>query len=200
MWSWDPDTFGSVNPNVNPSGFGTFNYNLRFPGQYFLAETGLNYNYFRTYDPQMGRHIESDPIGLKGGSYSAYVYANANPISNFDPTGLASAADEARAMGLTSPPPPDCPRCQGSDRWSYTPPAPCASGDAMCGIAMQAAGISGPYYSTTHVVSRKCMMTAGLLVPRPGDFDRLKTISARSAVILGAKEARCCERLRGYDE
>jgi hypothetical protein len=28
----------------------------------------------------------------------------------------------------------------------------------MCGIAMQSAGIPGPYYSTTHVVSRKCVL------------------------------------------
>ena len=126
--------------------------------------TGLYYNHRRDYDPQTGRYIESDPIGLNGGGFSTYVYANANPISNSDPTGLASAADEARAMGLTSPTSPDCPRCQGADRWSYTPSAVCASDDAMCGIAMQAAGIPGPYYSTTHVVSRKCVLSAGLLV------------------------------------
>jgi hypothetical protein len=51
MWRWDPDTFGSVAPNGNPSGLGTFTYNLRFPGQYYQAETGLHYNYFRDYDP-----------------------------------------------------------------------------------------------------------------------------------------------------
>jgi RHS repeat-associated protein len=52
------------------------------------AETQLNYNYFRDYDPQTGRYIESDPIGLRGGNYSTYGYANANPISDSDPFGL----------------------------------------------------------------------------------------------------------------
>jgi RHS repeat-associated protein len=89
MWRWDPDTFGSLPPNTNPSGLGTFTYNLRFPGQYSLNESGLYYNYFRTYDPQMGRYLESDPIGLGGGSPSTYAFAGANPISRSDPEGLA---------------------------------------------------------------------------------------------------------------
>jgi RHS repeat-associated protein len=42
--------------------------NLRFPGQYFDAETGLHYNYFRDYEPGVGRYIESDPVGLAAGS------------------------------------------------------------------------------------------------------------------------------------
>jgi RHS repeat-associated protein len=88
MWRWDPDTFGSVAPNTNPAGLGAFNYNLRSPGQYSLNESGLYYNYFRTYDPQTGRYLESDPIGLAGGNYSTYGYAGANPISRKDPRGL----------------------------------------------------------------------------------------------------------------
>jgi RHS repeat-associated protein len=47
----------------------------------------LYYNYFRDYDPQMGRYIESDPIGLKAG-VNPYGYATANPISQSDPLGL----------------------------------------------------------------------------------------------------------------
>jgi uncharacterized protein RhaS with RHS repeats len=49
-------------------------------------------NYFRDYDPQTGRYIESDPIGLKGGGYSTYVYAVDDPILYTDPTGLAVAS------------------------------------------------------------------------------------------------------------
>ena len=87
MWRWDPDTFGSVAPNTNPAGLGAFTYNLRFPGQYALSESGLNYNYFRTYDPQMGRYLESDPVGLMGGA-NTYGYVRARPTNLADPTGL----------------------------------------------------------------------------------------------------------------
>lgn len=87
VWRWDSDPFGTTQPNQNPAGLGTFVYNLRFPGQYYQAESGLHYNSLRTYDPQTGRYLESDPIGLAGG-INTYSYANSNPISNKDPLGL----------------------------------------------------------------------------------------------------------------
>jgi len=86
VWRWDQDPFGTAVPNQNPAGLGVFVYSLRFPGQYYDAETGFSYNYHRDYDPGTGRYIESDPLGLRGG-INTYAYVGGNPVSNIDPTG-----------------------------------------------------------------------------------------------------------------
>ncbi|MDM5177190.1 type IV secretion protein Rhs, partial [Massilia sp. DJPM01] len=65
VWRWDNgDPFGLTPPNENPSGVGAFTFNMRMPGQYYDRNTNLFYNYHRDYDPQTGRYIQSDPIGL----------------------------------------------------------------------------------------------------------------------------------------
>lgn len=61
--------------------------NLRFPGQYFDAETGTHYNYFRDYDPQTGRYLTADPLGLAGG-VNSYGYVGGDPLRYVDPWGL----------------------------------------------------------------------------------------------------------------
>ncbi|WP_175597049.1 RHS repeat protein [Peristeroidobacter soli] len=86
-WRWDADPFGGGTVSNNPSGVGVFNFDLRFPGQIAMAETGLNYNYLRDYDPNTGRYIQSDPIGLRAG-INTYAYVSANPISLIDRFGL----------------------------------------------------------------------------------------------------------------
>jgi uncharacterized protein RhaS with RHS repeats len=55
-------------------------------------------NYFRDYDPQTGRYIESVPIGLGGGSYSTYAYVGGNPLSRIDPFGLASCGIDLQQL------------------------------------------------------------------------------------------------------
>jgi len=82
LWKWD--FFGSAFGTNQPSVQGL---NLRFPGQYFDSETGLNYNYRRDYDPSTGRYVESDPVGLRGGP-STYIYVTGNPLRFQDPNGL----------------------------------------------------------------------------------------------------------------
>lgn len=61
--------------------------NLRFPGQYFDSETGFYHNLHRDYDPNIGRYIQHDPIGLSGG-VNSYIYALSNPVVFSDPIGL----------------------------------------------------------------------------------------------------------------
>jgi RHS repeat-associated protein len=61
--------------------------NLRFQGQYYDIETGLHYNTFRFYDPDIGRFTSPDPISLDGGD-NLYAYAP-NPVDWTDPLGWA---------------------------------------------------------------------------------------------------------------
>ncbi|MCW9057982.1 MAG: RHS domain-containing protein [Gammaproteobacteria bacterium] len=93
VWSASHDPFGMAAVDEDPDGDGVkVVLNVRFPGQYFDVETGLHYNYFRTYDPGTGRYLESDPIGLRGG-LNTYAYAEGNPLLFTDPMGLASRID-----------------------------------------------------------------------------------------------------------
>ena len=61
---------------------------IRFQGQSFDTETGLHYNRFRYFDPDLGMFTSRDPIGLMGGS-NVFQYAP-NPTGWIDPFGLAS--------------------------------------------------------------------------------------------------------------
>jgi RHS repeat-associated protein len=80
VWSARYDAYGAASVDLqiatNP---------LRFPGQYFDAETGLHYNLSRYYDPSNGAYISEDPLLVK---LPRYGYADGNPISNFDSLGL----------------------------------------------------------------------------------------------------------------
>jgi len=92
VWEMSQTPFGIATVNEDPDGDGVLvTNNFRFPGQYFDAETGVNYNYHRTYDPATGRYTQSDPIGLEGGM-NTYAYVGGNPLSYADPEGLMAEA------------------------------------------------------------------------------------------------------------
>ncbi|NVD24654.1 RHS domain-containing protein [Desulfuromonas acetoxidans] len=90
VWSAQYAPFGQATINSDVDGDGTeVVCNLRFPGQYFDAESGLHYNWHRYYEPRSGRYITLDPIGLDGG-INLYAYVENNPSNYRDPWGLIS--------------------------------------------------------------------------------------------------------------
>ena len=66
-WRWDStEPFGANADTM--SSLPLLSFNLRFPGQIYDARTGASYNHHRNYSPAMGRYLQSDPVGLAGGS------------------------------------------------------------------------------------------------------------------------------------
>ncbi|WNB75567.1 RHS repeat-associated core domain-containing protein [Methylomonas koyamae] len=82
VWAAQLQPFGLMQTTT-----ATISQNLRFPGQYFDAESGLHYNMARYYSPELGRYLQSDPIGLAGG-INTYTYVRNSPLNRIDPLGL----------------------------------------------------------------------------------------------------------------
>jgi len=95
VWRWEPTPFGLGKPT------GSITLNLRFPGQYFDAETGLNYNWHRYYHPTTGRFLRAEPTGLDFGM-NPFRYALASPVSHFDANGLWASSILTIHQGVTS--------------------------------------------------------------------------------------------------
>jgi RHS repeat-associated protein len=98
----------------------------RFPGQWFQLETGLHYNWHRSYDPSIGRYTQPDPLGFVDGP-SVYGYARGGPQNLVDKDGRAVCTYSVATRKLTCrstnvPPQPD-----------YTsPPGQVKSGHDRC--------------------------------------------------------------------
>jgi RHS repeat-associated protein len=72
VWSWEGRAFGNTAPAQDPDGNGIATIvNLRYPGQYYDAESGLFYNGARYYDPRIGRYIQPDPLSIPEIHYDA---------------------------------------------------------------------------------------------------------------------------------
>ncbi|MDY6994418.1 MAG: RHS repeat-associated core domain-containing protein, partial [Pseudomonadota bacterium] len=89
VWQAQVSPYGTIEVEVGAS----FSMPLRFAGHYYDSETGLHYNRFRYYDPQLGRYMQSDPQGI-GGGLNLYAYAKGNPLRWVDVRGLGCGGDD----------------------------------------------------------------------------------------------------------
>jgi RHS repeat-associated protein len=81
-WKAELDLYGMANVQIAKTACP-----WRWPGQYEDEETGLYYNRFRYYDPEAGRYISPDPLGLRGG-IALYTHVP-DPLIWIDPLGLS---------------------------------------------------------------------------------------------------------------
>ena len=108
VWRARIDPYGTAHVDIGAD----FHQPLRWPGHYFDAETGLHDNRFRTYGPELGRYLQSDPSGTEGG-INLYAYTD-NPLRAVDLRGLAESCPEGT---------PDCPfKKEGGDDKEGTAP------------------------------------------------------------------------------
>ncbi len=95
VWEATFAPFGeTVSLNEDPDGDGTaVTMNIRMPGQYFDAETGLNYNWHRYYDPAVGRYMETDPRVDRTSLANPYGYSENDPLVRSDRNGECASLD-----------------------------------------------------------------------------------------------------------
>ncbi|MBT2802643.1 hypothetical protein J7J49_15060, partial [Halomonas sp. ISL-56] len=108
-WLAEPDDWAAVK---NQRAVRNVIQPIRFQGQWHDEESGLYYNRHRYYDPQQGRYISQDPIGLKGGT-NLYGYVT-NPTGMVDPLGLEGAHPWNHAANRVPSPPPMVTACPAS--------------------------------------------------------------------------------------
>jgi RHS repeat-associated protein len=95
VWAARYLPFGGIDQVLADTG--ALTQTLRFPGQWFQAETGLHQNGMRDYDPTTGRYLQADPLGLVDGA-SVYGYARQSPVRWTDPLGYYTLGDAMSSL------------------------------------------------------------------------------------------------------
>jgi type VI secretion system secreted protein VgrG len=85
------DSFGQLVSETNAAVDEVFGFTARF----FDKESGLQNNWNRWYDVEVGKWISEDPIVFFGGDSNLFRYVNNSPIQSVDPSGLYTGVDDA---------------------------------------------------------------------------------------------------------
>jgi RHS repeat-associated protein len=94
VWQARVDPYGRADVRTGSS----IDIPLRFPGHYLISEIDLHYNRFRYYSPELGRYLQSDPLGIRGG-LNLYGYS-VRPLTKVDLDGLTEHEDQRKKQDL----------------------------------------------------------------------------------------------------
>lgn len=158
----------------------------RFPGQWFQSESGLFQNWMRDYDPEMGRYMQADPLGLVDGA-AVYNYARQSPMMFVDPRGekcVVTGYDKygTARLDCKRPGPPNCP---GGD---------CAFRPDKFNDPEFAQCVSECRATPNMEIFEQCVIAAGLA---PG----MSGLGVMAVCQISATSIECrkrCDRERGY--
>ena len=135
--------------------------NVRFPGQYFDSESTLHQNWWRDYDPKIGRYRELDPVrsARRNEGLNLYWYVSNNSLILSDFTGQVATGFVAGDVVCRKNPGfgtwADVILFVSSDQicvWGQFPPSqPC--GTAKCGVKYQ--GPEDPYANRQLTVTKR---------------------------------------------
>jgi RHS repeat-associated protein len=154
-WAVELDPWGNVLNEFNPN---NIDQPIRMQGQQIDRESGLFYNRHRYYDPQMGRYITQDPIGLNGG-INLYGYVG-NPNQWIDPLGLADAAPTVDVPDLRSDGLPQGAGCGDAKTDKYVPDYPLFDAFPSCQAHDRCFEKIGADYAQCNSVFRESLETS----------------------------------------
>jgi uncharacterized protein RhaS with RHS repeats len=146
----------------------------------------LNYNYRRDYDPQVGRYVESDPIGLKGGSYSTYTYVGGTPVDEVDPSGLQEVIPTPEGPMVL----PSLPGSTSNQDWNHSRDAAAIAIQDAAQNAIDA--IIRSATAATHAIRNACLNAMSEHDKRQANCQALKqSILNTCAGLTGRKQFAC---------